>query len=244
MSDYVVAEKDIKTIIDDFEVFCQFVDDRKPKLGKATEELGKKDCFALNALLSRPRAKDGPKYLQGAYPTIDLLFYLSLTAGLLVPGANKNSVAAFLSPSPMLEQYRALNPFDRYMFLFRTYWTLVDYCRLYDDSLYFHSNAFKYREAGPGGTAERQTRRQDSGVLWVQRQSSCRSCLRTVHGDGTGGAPPARLRVLGVRGDRNSGVLRAQERCLRWVSNAHSSGHRHDQSLPPASHRALSRAPG
>jgi hypothetical protein len=144
MSDYVVAEKDIKTIIDDFEVFCQFVDDRKPKLGKATEELGKKDCFALNALLSRPRAKDGPKYLQGAYPTIDLLFYLSLTAGLLVPGANKNSVATFLSPSPMLEQYRALNPFARYMFLFRTYWTLVDYCRLYDDSLYFHSNAFKH----------------------------------------------------------------------------------------------------
>lgn len=120
MSDYIAAEKDVRPIIDDFEVFCQFVEDRKPKPGKATGELGKKDCFALDALLSRPRAKDGPKYFQSAYPTIDLLFNLAMNAGLFVNGVSKNSASSFLSPSPMLERYRALNPFARYMFLFRT----------------------------------------------------------------------------------------------------------------------------
>lgn len=144
MSGYVAAERDIKAILDDFEVFCQFVENKKLKLGKNTDELGKKDCFALNVLLSRPRVKDGPKYLQGAYPTIDLLLYLSLAANLLVPVAGKNSAATVLSPSPTLEQYRALNPFTKYMLLFRTYWTLVDYCRLYDDALHFHSNAFRH----------------------------------------------------------------------------------------------------
>ena len=68
MPGYVAAEKDIKTIIDDFEVFCQFVENRKPKLGKTTDELGKKDCFALNALLSRPRNKDGPSTFRAPIP--------------------------------------------------------------------------------------------------------------------------------------------------------------------------------
>jgi len=178
MPDYVVTERDIKTIIDDFEVFCQFVENQKPKLGKATNELGKKDCFALNALLSRPRVKDGPKYLQGAYPTIDLLLYLSLDAGLLVPVTGKNNAAAVLSLSPTLEQYRGFNLFTKYMLLFRTYWTLVDYCRLYDDALHFHSYAFKYlrpsleilKNTGPGVKVRLPLRGSDNPVYGLFMQ--------------------------------------------------------------------------
>ncbi len=167
MPDYVAAEKDVKAIIDDFEVFCQFVESNKPKLGKATGRLGKKDCFALNSLLSRPRVKDGPKYLQGAYPTIDLLFHLSLAAGLLVPDGKM-----VLSPSPALEHYRALAPVARYLCLFRSYWTLVDYSSLYEDALSFHSYAFKYlrpaleilQNASPGARVRLPSRGSDNPV--------------------------------------------------------------------------------
>lgn len=33
------------------------------------------DCFAINALLSKPRELDGPKYLQYAYPTVNLFTF-------------------------------------------------------------------------------------------------------------------------------------------------------------------------
>ncbi|HUW65519.1 MAG TPA: hypothetical protein VMW83_12670 [Spirochaetia bacterium] len=140
MSQYINTEKDIRPIIDDFEVFCQFIEDNRPKLGKARGELGKKDCFTLNALLSRPKTKNGPHYLQPTYPTINLLFYISIASGLFAIAMNEMSSAVFLSSTTVLEKYRSLNPFTKYMFLFRAYWTLVDYNRLYGDSMHSYSN--------------------------------------------------------------------------------------------------------
>ena len=41
-------------IINDFETFCTYLEENRPKLTRARDELGKKDCYAINALLSRP----------------------------------------------------------------------------------------------------------------------------------------------------------------------------------------------
>ena len=55
MTDYIATEKDIRPTINNFEIFCRYIEERKPRLSKARGELGKKDCFEINALLSKPR---------------------------------------------------------------------------------------------------------------------------------------------------------------------------------------------
>ena len=52
---------------------------------------------------------------------------------------NRNRGATYLEPSPKLEKYQALDPFSRYMLLFRTYWTRLNFDELYcDSSALFH----------------------------------------------------------------------------------------------------------
>ncbi len=138
MIKYTATEKDIRPTIDNFELFCRYIEEKKPKLTRARGELGKKNCFAINALLSKPRELDGPKYLQPSYPTINLFFHIILETGLFVL-KNRNKGEAYLAPSPILEKYRALDPLARYLLLFRIYWTRLDFDQLYcDSSALFH----------------------------------------------------------------------------------------------------------
>ncbi len=134
MTKITITEQDIQVTLHDFEVFCHYLDEHRPKLTQARQELGKKDCFALNKLFSRPRDMDGPKYLQPSYPTINLFFFIIMTTGLYNTQYRKGD-SLFLAPSPRLEKYRSLSPFDKYMFLFKTYWSKLDFEELYSDSM-------------------------------------------------------------------------------------------------------------
>lgn len=116
-------------IINDFETFCTYLEENRPKLTRAREELGKKDCYAINALVSRSRELDGPKYLQPVYLTVNLFFHIILETGLFVREAKRNG-EGYLVPSPKLERFKALNSYTKYLFLFRTYWTKLDYKEL------------------------------------------------------------------------------------------------------------------
>lgn len=49
----MITERDIESTISDFDVFCGYLDENLPKLTKARQELGKKDCFATS-----PEMKD------------------------------------------------------------------------------------------------------------------------------------------------------------------------------------------
>jgi len=133
-SKYTASENDVNPTLSDFASFCTYLEEKQPKLTKVRGELGKKDCYAINALLAKPHELDGPKYLQYVYPTINLFFHIALTTGLFAPQSDgKGGVR--LQPSPRLERYKALNPFAKYMFLFRTYWTKLNYNELYADSM-------------------------------------------------------------------------------------------------------------
>jgi hypothetical protein len=138
MTKYAATEKDVCPTIDNFEIFCRYIEERKPRLSRARGELGKKDCFAINALLSKPRDLDGPKYLQPSYPSINLFFHIILETGLFIL-KSRNKGETYLMPSLLLEKYRALDPSARYLLLFRTYWTRLDFDQLYcDSSALFH----------------------------------------------------------------------------------------------------------
>ncbi|MDA8235151.1 MAG: plasmid pRiA4b ORF-3 family protein [Clostridia bacterium] len=134
MNNYTATEKDIQRTISDFEIFCKYLEDNRPKLTKTREELGKKDCYAINALLSRPRDFDGPKYMQPLYPTINLFFHIIMQTGLFTIDYGKSD-SLYLMATPKLENYRKLNPFNRYLLLFKTYWTQIDFDKLYAGTL-------------------------------------------------------------------------------------------------------------
>ncbi|OPX87216.1 MAG: Plasmid pRiA4b ORF-3-like protein [Pelotomaculum sp. PtaB.Bin104] len=136
MENIIASLNDLSPTTDDFGIFCSYLQEKMPRLTKVREELGKKDCFAINELLAKPMELDAPKYLQYAYPTINLFFQIVMETGLFVPEAGRNG-DLFIVPSPRLKQYKELNQFSQYMFLFRTYWTKLDY-----DLLYWDTGAF------------------------------------------------------------------------------------------------------
>ncbi|MHB1406866.1 MAG: hypothetical protein ACYCV0_14930 [Desulfitobacteriaceae bacterium] len=146
MTKITITEQDIQVTLHDFEVFCHYLDEHRPKLTQARQELGKKDCFALNKLFSRPRDMDGPKYLQPSYPTINLFFFIIMTTGLYNTQYGKGD-SLFLAPSPRLEKYRSLSPFDKYMFLFKTYWSKLDFEELYS-RFHDHVSPFHVHKIG------------------------------------------------------------------------------------------------
>lgn len=134
MNNYTITEKDIESTIRDFEITCKYLEDNRPKLTKTREELGKKDCYAINALLSRPRDFTGPRYMQASYPTINLFYYIIKEAGFFNHQYDQKD-NLFLVPSAKLSKYRELNLFSRYLFLFKIYWTLLDFDELNSGSM-------------------------------------------------------------------------------------------------------------
>jgi len=126
MINNIATEKDIQKIVSDFDVFCTYIIDNKPTLTKTKEELGKKDCFAINTLLTSPKDVSGPKYMQSAYPEINLLIHLAGKAGLFTMEYTKND-KRLLMPTAKMEKYRALNFYSKYILLFRIYWTGLDF---------------------------------------------------------------------------------------------------------------------
>lgn len=71
-------EKEAAAVCQDFAVFCGYIVENKVKTSKKTGNIGKKDCFAINALMHISEKYEKPSYFQGQYPVINLCFYVSV----------------------------------------------------------------------------------------------------------------------------------------------------------------------
>ncbi|MCM1127753.1 MAG: hypothetical protein NC429_14940 [Lachnospiraceae bacterium] len=71
-------EKKVLTICEDFTAFCNYVIRNQVKLAKKTGNIGKKDCFALNALFHVQEKYDKPVYIQNQYPIINFFYYIAV----------------------------------------------------------------------------------------------------------------------------------------------------------------------
>lgn len=129
-----INEQDVVQTLRDFDIFCAYLEENRPKLTKAREELGKKDCFNINSQLSTPREMEGPKYLMPSYPSITLFFSIALTTGFFEAEYGKGDYL-YLVPTQKLDQYRTLTPLNRYMLLLKNYWTQLDFDELYYDTM-------------------------------------------------------------------------------------------------------------
>jgi len=126
MKQFVTEEKHISPTITDFETFCSYIDQQKPKLSQRMETLGKKDVFELNAKLFFRKDVSAPVYLQSSYPTIDLMFNLALLGG-LYRKAGDNKADIYLEGTSLKLQFDNLNNYEKYCFLLETFWTKFDF---------------------------------------------------------------------------------------------------------------------
>lgn len=71
-------EKAAEEVCQDFKIFCDYLLENKVKLAKKTGHIGKKDCFALNALLQVRENYEKPNYFQNQYPVINFFYYIAI----------------------------------------------------------------------------------------------------------------------------------------------------------------------
>ncbi|HSM48862.1 MAG TPA: plasmid pRiA4b ORF-3 family protein [Draconibacterium sp.] len=126
---FVAEEKHIATTINDFETFCSYIDQQRPKLSQRMEVLGKKDVFELNAKLFFRKDASAPVYLQSSYPTIDLMFNLAVLSG-LYRKAGDDKAEIYLESTSLKLQFDNLNKYEKYCFLLETFWTKFDFMEL------------------------------------------------------------------------------------------------------------------
>ena len=123
-----VEEKYIAPTVKDFDTFCRYIDEQRPKLSQRMKVLGKKDLFKLNAQLFFRKDVSAPNYVQDSYPVINLIFNLSLLSGLYRKvGDDKANI--YLESTTRKAEYDGLNPFEKYCFLLETFWTKVDFMK-------------------------------------------------------------------------------------------------------------------
>ena len=125
MKQFVTEEKHISPTTNDFETFCSYIDQQRPKLSQRMEALGKKDVFGLNAKLFFRKDVSAPVYLQSSYPTIDLMFNLAVLSGLYRKAAD-DKADIYLESTSLKLQFDKLNSYEKYCFLLEIFWTKFD----------------------------------------------------------------------------------------------------------------------
>lgn len=126
----IELENYIYPLIQDFETFIKYVEKEKPSLSPRMGVLGKNNSFNLNSQLNYRKSATAPNYLQEYYLIIDLMFSLATESKLLV--VNNEKGKAYLSLGKGLESFLELNNFEKYVFLFETYWSKYDFNKQFD----------------------------------------------------------------------------------------------------------------
>ncbi|MCL2321171.1 MAG: hypothetical protein FWC47_03595 [Oscillospiraceae bacterium] len=116
----------VHNTVECFEKFIEFIDVEKPILSVKKAMLGNKDCFKLNSMLKYSRDVAAPNYNQLQYPIIDLIFNIALDGKLFLKSENEKGKLV-LAATPNLKQYQSLNEYEKYVYLFQTYWTKYDF---------------------------------------------------------------------------------------------------------------------
>lgn len=134
---YKASEQDIKNTIDDFIVFCNFIEEEKPVLSKKRGVLGKKDSFKLNSLLHHKREVNASNFQQESYPILNFIFNLALIGELYVREADDRG-KLHLVRTVRKDEFDKLNIYEKYVFLLETFWTKYDLEQIFE--MYFSIN--------------------------------------------------------------------------------------------------------
>ena len=76
-------EKEAEKVCHDFDMFCEYLLEKKVKLSKGSGNIGKKACFELNSLFTVKEDFEKPTRLQKDYPVINFFYFFAVSKGIL-----------------------------------------------------------------------------------------------------------------------------------------------------------------
>lgn len=152
-------EKEAAVVCRDFMVFCDYIVTNKVKLAKKTGNIGKKDCFALNALLHVKEKYGTPTYFQSQYPIINFFYYVAVKYKIL----ERNSAGTGLQEGRNYQHFTEASVWEQYLLFLSVFLCDGTYAER-DNSWY--SN----------GAADRWEIYVDSFMEWVESQKPAIGC--------------------------------------------------------------------
>lgn len=121
-----VSESEPTTILRDFEVFIDHLEEHPVTLTRVHMLLPAKTLYELNGRMSRPATCVTEKSTQTLYPLLHLFYHLTL-AGKLFQKEWKGKGMANLRPTDRLQMYKELRPTEKYFFLLESFWVDTDW---------------------------------------------------------------------------------------------------------------------
>jgi hypothetical protein len=121
----------IKSCVDDFNKFIEYIKINSPNLTAKVGVFGKKDTYKINSVIKYKRDVDGPKYNQDQYPIIDLMFDMVLNAKLYYKGNSERNKPSLIE-TPYMKEFLAMDDLEKYVFLLETYWTKYEFQEKFD----------------------------------------------------------------------------------------------------------------
>lgn len=167
-SKYKASELDIIATVNDFEILCSYLAEKRPMLSKQKEVLGKNDLFKINELLHFRKDVAAPNFQQESYPIIDLMFNLALLGKLFGKTGDARGNVYFEGTHRLLE-FKDLNSFEKYFFLFETFWTKLDFTEAMswrDDQILQIVQKFAKSQAGQKLTKGAFSKRRDHDLVF------------------------------------------------------------------------------
>lgn len=114
------------TIVGDFFVFLNYINQQPVKLTKSKQQLAKKDLQALYALLPNLGLEVGPNSTQSYYPTINLFVELAQKLMLLKKTYHSSS-SHYVVDATQLQAFEQLTLTEQYVSLLQCFWLHADW---------------------------------------------------------------------------------------------------------------------
>ena len=111
-----VWEKEAEKVCHDFDVFCEYMLEKKAKLSKTSGNIGKKDCFELNSQLTVKEDFGRPTRFQKNYPVINFFYYVAVSHGILEP----DQTGCYMQPGYNYRSYGEAEILEKYLLLLMT----------------------------------------------------------------------------------------------------------------------------
>lgn len=115
-----ITETEPGTILQDFTMLLDYIGEQGIEASGKFHQITSKDRHAINAKLCKPVEIDLKRPVQKSYPQIHGLYMLLRAMGMVNIVASGKKFRLMLNPS-MLEQWRQLNPTERYCTLLETW---------------------------------------------------------------------------------------------------------------------------
>ncbi len=118
-----------ETIVDDFSIFINYLNENKIKLTKTNQFLQGKVVYTLNQTMTLEVMENvTTRTPQDYYPLIHLFYHLAISAKLFEINYKKSYNS--IEPTKDLKKYQKLTKTEKYLFLLETLWLDCDWQKL------------------------------------------------------------------------------------------------------------------